>query len=263
MLQSENVGLMVWSPLAGGLLSGTGAMAAVTPAAGAWNSTSRQSTVTAPTTASTCCAAWPRRAACRRQMALAWLLAQPVVSSVIIGAKRVDQLDDNLAAVGLALTADELAELDKVSALPPEYPGWMHVRQGEYRRQQLREAGLACALGRDARAPPFSGRCSSGSARPGSPGMGAARAPTHRALRQIERLGLRIGLDRDLPRARKPRHAGGMRQRAPAQPLSQGARRDPQMLQPPVRRIRRQRIEACDALLVTHEAHAPAAGPRA
>ena len=47
------------------------------------------------------------------------------------------------AAVGLALTADELAELDKVSALPPEYPGWMHVRQGEYRRQQLREAGLA------------------------------------------------------------------------------------------------------------------------
>ena len=77
------------------------------------------------------------------QMALAWLLAQPVVSSVIIGAKRVDQLDDNLAAVGLALTADELAELDKVSALPPEYPGWMHVRQGEYRRQQLREAGLA------------------------------------------------------------------------------------------------------------------------
>ena len=111
------------------------------------------------------------------QVALAWLLAQPVVSSVIIGAKRVDQLDDNLAAVGLALTADELAELDKVSALPPEYPGWMHVRQGEYRRQQRGRPGRAP---KDARAP-FSGRRSSGSARPGSPGMGGARADAHRA----------------------------------------------------------------------------------
>ena len=119
-------------------------MAASTPAAGAWNSTSRRSIATAPTTAPDVL----RRLAEARgvspaQVALAWPLAQPVVSSVIIGAKRVDQLDDNLAAVGLALTADELAELDKVSALPPEYPGWMHVRQGEYRRQQLREAGLA------------------------------------------------------------------------------------------------------------------------
>ena len=144
MLQSENVGLMVWSPLAGGLLSGKYGRD------GGGDAGSRRLEFDFPPVdrdrAYDCVDVLRRLAEARGvspAMALAWLLAQPVVSSVIIGAKRVDQLDDNLAAVGLALTADELAELDKVSALPPEYPGWMHVRQGEYRRQQLREAGLA------------------------------------------------------------------------------------------------------------------------
>jgi hypothetical protein len=57
-------------------------------------------------------------------------LAKPVATSVIIGAKRLDQLKDNLAAVELALTPDELGQLDQVSALPPEYPGWMLPFQG-------------------------------------------------------------------------------------------------------------------------------------
>jgi diketogulonate reductase-like aldo/keto reductase len=48
-----------------------------------------------------------------------------VVTSVIIGAKRLDQLQDNLAAVELTLTQDELRQLDEVSALPREYPGWV------------------------------------------------------------------------------------------------------------------------------------------
>jgi aryl-alcohol dehydrogenase-like predicted oxidoreductase len=59
------------------------------------------------------------------RIALAWLLAQPVVTSVILGAKRVSQLEDNLAAVNITLTAEEMQTLDDVSALPPEYPGWM------------------------------------------------------------------------------------------------------------------------------------------
>lgn len=71
------------------------------------------------------------------QIALAWLLHQPAVSSVIIGAKRAEQLADNLAATSIALNDDELARLDAVSALPREYPGWMLERQGEYRRDQL------------------------------------------------------------------------------------------------------------------------------
>jgi len=55
------------------------------------------------------------------------------VMSVIVGAKTIEQLDDNLAAAKLTLSAAEIATLDTVSALPPEYPGWMIGRQGEGR----------------------------------------------------------------------------------------------------------------------------------
>jgi aryl-alcohol dehydrogenase-like predicted oxidoreductase len=63
------------------------------------------------------------------QIALAWLLQRTGVMSVIIGAKTVEQLNDNLAAVNVALTAEEVAALDKASALKAEYPGWMLERQ--------------------------------------------------------------------------------------------------------------------------------------
>ncbi|MBN9058759.1 MAG: aldo/keto reductase, partial [Rhizobiales bacterium] len=69
------------------------------------------------------------------RIALAWLLHQPVVTSVIVGAKSVEQLDDNLAATTVQLSAEELKRLDEVSALPAEYPGWMIERQSTYRRQ--------------------------------------------------------------------------------------------------------------------------------
>ena len=64
------------------------------------------------------------------RVSLAWLLAKSVVTSVIIGAKRLDQLQDNLAAIELTLTQDELRQLDEVSALPSEYPGWVLPFQG-------------------------------------------------------------------------------------------------------------------------------------
>ena len=64
------------------------------------------------------------------RLSLAWLLTKPVVTSVIIGAKRLDQLQDNLAAVELTLSQDELRQLDEVSALAPEYPGWVLGFQG-------------------------------------------------------------------------------------------------------------------------------------
>ena len=63
------------------------------------------------------------------QIALAWLLAQAAVTSVIIGAKRLDQLDDNLGSVEVTLTGDELERLNAVSALPVEYPTWMQAMQ--------------------------------------------------------------------------------------------------------------------------------------
>ena len=78
------------------------------------------------------------------QVALAWVLANAAVTSVIIGARELTQLDDNLGAVELSLSDDELQALDEVSRLPVEYPVWMDVfpsdrRPGEIRRFERAE----------------------------------------------------------------------------------------------------------------------------
>ncbi|MBX3657874.1 MAG: aldo/keto reductase [Ramlibacter sp.] len=142
MLRSEGVGLMVWSPLAGGLLSGkyTREMEA--------EAGSRRVAFDFPPVDKD--RAWKcidvmrpiaeAKGASVAQVALAWLLHQPCVSSVIVGAKRPDQLADNIAATKLSLTADEMAQIDQVSQIPAEYPGWMFERQGEYRRNQMAQA---------------------------------------------------------------------------------------------------------------------------
>jgi aryl-alcohol dehydrogenase-like predicted oxidoreductase len=59
------------------------------------------------------------------RVAISWLLHKEPVTSVIIGAKTVEQLNDNIAAVDLKLTPEQMATLDEVSALPSEYPAWM------------------------------------------------------------------------------------------------------------------------------------------
>jgi len=143
MLESEGLGLMVWSPLAGGFLSGKYGRDQQGEAG------SRRTAFDFPPVdkdrAYDVIDAMREIASARAvsvaQIALAWLLHQPVVTSVIIGAKKPEQLADNLAAVDVALGADELAKLDAVSKLPSEYPGWMFTRQGEVRRKQLAEAG--------------------------------------------------------------------------------------------------------------------------
>ncbi|PAU76116.1 aldo/keto reductase [Halomonas salipaludis] len=142
MLESEGLGLMVWSPLAGGLLSGKYARN------GQADGDARRSEFDFPpvekTRAYDCVDVMRGIAETKgisvAQVALAWLLHQPAVTSVIVGAKRLDQLDDNIAAAQVTLSNDELAELDRISQLPPEYPGWMFERQGEFRRQQLAQA---------------------------------------------------------------------------------------------------------------------------
>ncbi|MGE5667270.1 MAG: aldo/keto reductase [Betaproteobacteria bacterium] len=141
MLRSEGVGLMVWSPLAGGLLSGKFGRDRK------GEEGSRRTSFDFPPVnrdrAWACVDAMRPLAETRgvsvAQIAIAWLLHQPQVTSVIVGAKRPDQLADNIAATQVALSADELAQLDAVSALPSEYPGWMFERQGEYRRKQISE----------------------------------------------------------------------------------------------------------------------------
>ncbi|RZJ96213.1 MAG: aldo/keto reductase [Novosphingobium sp.] len=132
MLESEGLGLMVWSPLAGGLLSGKYRKGTSGEGEG------RRAQFDFPPVdlgrAYDVIEAMAPLAEARgigsAQIALAWLLHKPVVSTVIVGAKRADQLADNIAACEVALTAAELAALDTVSALPREYPGWMFETQG-------------------------------------------------------------------------------------------------------------------------------------
>jgi aryl-alcohol dehydrogenase-like predicted oxidoreductase len=62
------------------------------------------------------------------QVALAYTLGKPAVTSVIVGARTEDQLADNLAAADLPLSAEEVDRLDKVSAQPLPYPFWHHAK---------------------------------------------------------------------------------------------------------------------------------------
>lgn len=148
MLRSEGVGLMVWSPLAGGLLSGKYRRGDDDRSQGEGRRASFDFPPVNMDRGHTLIEAMrimadSREGASVAQIALAWLLYQPVVSTVIVGAKRADQLTDNIAACGIVLTAAELAELDKLSALPSEYPGWMLGFQGGYRESQVSERRIA------------------------------------------------------------------------------------------------------------------------
>jgi len=141
MLRSEGVGLMVWSPLAGGLLSGKYGREQQGE-----EGSRRTQFEFPPVDKERCydCIDVMRPIAQAHgvsvaQIALAWLLHQPQVTSVIIGAKRPEQLADNMAATNVVLSAAELEQLNDVSRLPAEYPGWMLERQGEYRGKQLIE----------------------------------------------------------------------------------------------------------------------------
>jgi len=135
LLADQQLGLMVWSPLAGGLLAdkavdGKSAPQGTRRAAFDFPPVDRPRAETVIEAMRPIAQAHGVSVA---RVALAWLLAQSHVTSVIIGAKSVDQLKDNVAASDLALTADELATLDQVSALPMEYPGWMIARQSANR----------------------------------------------------------------------------------------------------------------------------------
>ncbi|HEX7374573.1 MAG TPA: aldo/keto reductase, partial [Steroidobacteraceae bacterium] len=136
LLQDQKLGLMVWSPLAGGLLAGK------FDRDGKGLGGTRRATFDFPPVdkerAFRCIDAMrpiaERHGVTVAQIALAWLLAKPWVSTIIIGARSMQQLDDNIAAGQLTLTADELAALDEVSRLPQEYPGWMLEMQSTNRR---------------------------------------------------------------------------------------------------------------------------------
>jgi len=127
----QQLSILVWSPLAGGLLSGKFREAAAGPEG------ARRTTFDFPpidrARAFRCVEAMRPIAAAHgvsvARVALAWVLHKPAITSVIIGAKSLEQLADNVAATDLKLTDAEMLTLDEVSKLPREYPGWMFERQ--------------------------------------------------------------------------------------------------------------------------------------
>lgn len=139
MLQSEGVGLLVWSPLAGGFLSGKFDR-------GGRTADGRRAEFDFPPVDKD--RAYDvidrmRKIASHKectvaQVAISWLLHQSVVTSVILGATRPEQLLDNIGAASVPLSTCDLEELDMVSRLPDEYPGWMLDRQGAYRAHFLK-----------------------------------------------------------------------------------------------------------------------------
>jgi aryl-alcohol dehydrogenase-like predicted oxidoreductase len=136
LLKDQGLGLMVWSPLAGGLLSGKYRDAQDKGPAGVRRA-SFDFPVVDKERAFRCVDAMrpiaERHHVSVAQIALAWLLAQPAVSSVIIGAKSLEQLNDNIASTRVRLSESDMKVLEEVSQLPPEYPGWMLAFQGQSR----------------------------------------------------------------------------------------------------------------------------------
>ena len=131
LMESEQVGLLIWSPLAGGFLSGKFARDQQGP------DDARRANFDFPPVDETrgyvvldaLAEVAKEHEVSVARVALAWLLHQRVTTSVIIGARNEAQLRDNLAAPELHLSASQLERLDKSSALPAEYPGWMITLQ--------------------------------------------------------------------------------------------------------------------------------------
>lgn len=142
LLESEGVGLMVWSPLAGGFLSGKYGRDQQGP-----EGSRRQEFDFPPINVERAYdvvdvmrGIADERGVSVAQIALAWLLHQKAVSTVIIGTKKIHQLDDNIGSTEIALTEDELKALGDASQLPVEYPGWMISFWGAERAKQLQDA---------------------------------------------------------------------------------------------------------------------------
>jgi aryl-alcohol dehydrogenase-like predicted oxidoreductase len=139
LAKDQNLAILPWSPLAGGLLSGKFSRENEKPDG------ARRATLDFPPVDRE--RAWRVLDVMRpiaadhlvsvAQVALAWLLAQPHVTSVIIGAKNQEQLLDNIAASELELSAEQLKAISDASALPSEYPQWMLARQSADRLGQV------------------------------------------------------------------------------------------------------------------------------
>jgi aryl-alcohol dehydrogenase-like predicted oxidoreductase len=139
----QGLGVLVWSPLAGGLLSGR-YRRGVEPTHGRqltdWNEPPVRDQEKLYDTVEVLLAIAAEHNASAAQVALAWLIGRPGVTSLVIGARTSEQLADNLAATNLVLSAEEHARLDEVSLQPLLYPYW---HQAANARDRLSPADLS------------------------------------------------------------------------------------------------------------------------
>jgi aryl-alcohol dehydrogenase-like predicted oxidoreductase len=128
----QGLGLLIWSPLAGGLLSGKYRRGQPSPAgsrhASEWDEPPVYDEDRLYDTIEVLVEIAEGRDVSPAQVALAWLLTRPAVTTVIVGARTDEQLGDNLAAAELELSADEIGRLEEVSRPPLLYPYW-HQRK--------------------------------------------------------------------------------------------------------------------------------------
>jgi aryl-alcohol dehydrogenase-like predicted oxidoreductase len=128
MALDQGLGILVWSPIAGGLLSGK-YRRGVQPPEGSrhltdWDEPPVYDEDRLYNTIEVLVEIGDGRGVSAAQVALAYTLAKPGITSVIVGARTEAQLADNLASADLTLTDDEIGRLDDVSALPLQYPHW-------------------------------------------------------------------------------------------------------------------------------------------
>ena len=139
----QGLGVLVWSPLAGGLLSGKYRRGHEAPAGSRqltdWGEPPVYDQEGLYDTIEVLVKIAEQRGVSAAQVALAYTLAKPAVTSLVIGARTDEQLADNLAAASLALSDDERAQLDKASAPPLIYPYW---HQAKTARDRLSPADL-------------------------------------------------------------------------------------------------------------------------
>ena len=128
----QGLGVLVWSPLAGGLLSGKYRRDHEAPAGARqltdWNEPPVYNQDKLYDTVEVLVRIAGDHGVSAAQVALAWVLARPGITSLVIGARTSEQLADNLAAADLTLNDSERAELDKASAMPLLYPYWHQIR---------------------------------------------------------------------------------------------------------------------------------------
>jgi aryl-alcohol dehydrogenase-like predicted oxidoreductase len=150
----QGLGILVWSPLAGGLLSGkyrrSGSPETGTrQVSGTWSEPPVRDQEKLYDTIEVLAGIADGKGASPAQVALAWLLTRPAVTSVIIGARTDEQLQDNLGAAGVTLSPDELTALDKVSLPDLVYPHWHQLNTAKDRLGTADLALLAPYLSQD------------------------------------------------------------------------------------------------------------------